>query len=699
MATTQPTQLAKVVDSLRRAILAKDGAGLSDRQLLDLFIQRRDEAAFAALVHRHGPLVWGVCLRVLARHHDAEDAFQATFLVLARKAASIRAGVMVTSWLYGVAHRTAVKARASAGKRHMRERQVSHMPEPEALPQASWHDLEPVIDRELLRLPEKYRAAILLCDLEGKTGKDAARHLRIPESTLASRLRRARMKLARSLARQGVTLPAAALATALSQNAASASAPVAAMSSAIKGATLVAAGQSLAAGVITAKVAALTKGVMKAMLLTKLKSVVGVMVAVVVLGGVGVWVGLSSADGGAKQAESRAKTTVIQHGSKSREDQDAGSKSLLASAPMQQEISAKGKSGRVPKAAPKEIDPKTEDGDQAETNHVQELPADLIAAWKKAGARVGWMKPDNEWLVLFFCEDAEGKTGLIPAFRFPEWTAGMVAQLPQPQTAFGLDLHNTSVSDAGLKELAGLKSLRALDLHFTQVTDAGLKEMANLKRLEALSLSLPGITDVGLKELAALKSLQLLDLDDTKATDAGVKELARAEEPARVEARPNAGNGCRSDGTGRAEELARAKPSRDTAHGRRAEAVGRANEPEDAEPHRHESNGWRHERIGRAGEVGMATPRRYTGHGRWIEGGGQVEGLASADSREHAGHGHRIAGVGRAEEFTDADSRKNEGYGRGVEGVGQGEEPAIAEPRRHKDNRRGVERVGRSEGP
>ncbi len=272
MTTTPSTQLTKVVQALRRATLAKDGAGLSDGQLLNLFIEQRDDAAFAALVHRHGPLVWGVCRRVLAHHQDAEDAFQATFLVLARKAASVRTGAMVPSWLHSVALRTAVRARVSAGKRHLRERQVSHMPEPEAWPQESWHDLEPVLDRELLRLPEKYRTAILLCDLEGKTGKDAARQLRIPEGTLASRLRTARMKLARGLARHGVTLTAGALAAALSHNAASAGAPAAAMSSVIKGVALIATGQSLAAGTISAKVAALSKGVIKAMLLTKLKT-------------------------------------------------------------------------------------------------------------------------------------------------------------------------------------------------------------------------------------------------------------------------------------------------------------------------------------------------------------------------------------------------------------------------------------------
>src|SRR3989442_7956056 len=119
-----------VIQHLRRTMLLRDGAGLTDGQLLQDYISRRDEAALAALVQRHGPMVWGVCRRVLRNEHDAEDAFQAAFLVLVRKGASIARRELLANWLYGVAQQTALKARATAAKRQMRERQVTEMPEP-----------------------------------------------------------------------------------------------------------------------------------------------------------------------------------------------------------------------------------------------------------------------------------------------------------------------------------------------------------------------------------------------------------------------------------------------------------------------------------------------------------------------------------------------------------------------------------------
>ena len=159
-------------------------------------MERREGAVFEAIVRRHGPMVWGVCRRVLRDHHDAEDAFQATFLVLARKAASVMPREKLGNWLYGVAYQTAMKARAMRAKRRGREGQVPDMPEPMAVPDDLRDDLAESLDRELSRLPEKYRTPIILCDLEGRTHREAASQLGWPIGTVSSRLSRARSMLA-----------------------------------------------------------------------------------------------------------------------------------------------------------------------------------------------------------------------------------------------------------------------------------------------------------------------------------------------------------------------------------------------------------------------------------------------------------------------------------------------------------------------
>ena len=282
MATSQTSQL---IQHLRRVFL-QDEAGLTDEQLLRCFIEHRDEAAFAALVKRHGRLVWGVCRRLLGQH-DAEDAFQATFLVLCRKAASIRRREMLASWLYGVAQRTALQARRTEARRRAKEKQVVDMPEPAVFEQDLWNDVQPLLDNELSRLPDNYQVVILLCDLEGKTRKEAARQLGLPEGTVGSRLARARAMLAKRLARHGLAVSGGALAAVLSQKAASAAVPVTVMNCTIKALTAVAVGQTVT-GAISITVAALAEGVVKTMLLTKLKATVaGVLLAAALAGGAG----------------------------------------------------------------------------------------------------------------------------------------------------------------------------------------------------------------------------------------------------------------------------------------------------------------------------------------------------------------------------------------------------------------------------
>src|SRR5436309_728372 len=267
-----PTSPLSVVIQHLLADLGSGGDRRTDGELLARFLSGRDGDALAVLVRRHALMVWGVCRRLLPNHHDAEDAFQATFLVLVRKAADVPRQA-VANWLYGVARQTAVRLRATTAKRGRRETQVVNMPEP-TVPEVRDADLQSVLDEELSRLPDHYRGVIVLCDLEGLTRKEAARQLAIPEGSVASRLARARAMLAKRLARRGGVVSGGSVAAVLSAGSASGSAPPALVASTIKAVTLVAAGQAAATGVISAQVAALTEGVINAMLISKVRGVV-----------------------------------------------------------------------------------------------------------------------------------------------------------------------------------------------------------------------------------------------------------------------------------------------------------------------------------------------------------------------------------------------------------------------------------------
>jgi RNA polymerase sigma factor (sigma-70 family) len=257
----------------------------SDEELLDRFLARRDETAeeaFSVLLQRHGPMVLGVCRRVLGDVHEAEDAFQATFLVLARKASSVVRREKVASWLYGVACRTAREARDRASRRRAREERVSKSPRVEPSGGDSLAELRAILDEELARLPVRYRGAVVLCELEGLSRQEAAIQLGIPEGTLSSRLSRAKAQLRERLTRRGVALPVLVLVANLLREASATALPDALIESTVRAAMRVAAGSS-AAVVVSASVASLTEGVLKAMLLGKLKAIVLCMGALAVV--------------------------------------------------------------------------------------------------------------------------------------------------------------------------------------------------------------------------------------------------------------------------------------------------------------------------------------------------------------------------------------------------------------------------------
>jgi RNA polymerase sigma factor (sigma-70 family) len=246
----------------------KDG---TDGQLLESFLAHRDEAAFEALVRRHGPMVLGVCRRVLNNAHDAEDAFQATFLILVRKARSVVPREQVGNWLYGVAYRTALEARRAMARRRTREKQAG--PKPLAAEERN-DDWQPVLDQELSRLPEKYRLPVVLCLLEGRSRSEVARQLGWPEGTLSSRLAAARRRLAQRLRRRGLGLPGAAGAAALAPHAVRAAVPDLLVAATVSAAGALAAGQAIqSVGLVSARVVALMKGVLQGMWLTRMKLV------------------------------------------------------------------------------------------------------------------------------------------------------------------------------------------------------------------------------------------------------------------------------------------------------------------------------------------------------------------------------------------------------------------------------------------
>jgi RNA polymerase sigma factor (sigma-70 family) len=273
MSTVPPS---RIIRHLRGAALRQAGGGPDDANLLERFLAERDEAAFEALVRRHGPMVFGVCRRLLGRHHDAEDAFQATFLVLACKAATVRDRATVGSWLFAVAYRTANRARARAARRFVKEQEA-------AVTEAyndkhNGDDLARLLDLELSRLPEEYRGPILLCDLQGAPRKEAARQLGVPVGTLASRLATGRSMLAKRLTRRGLALASGGVAALIVGNVASASVPAPLIGSTVQSAARVAAGQAVTAAA-SVSVASLAKGVMNTMLMSKLKIPLGLVLA------------------------------------------------------------------------------------------------------------------------------------------------------------------------------------------------------------------------------------------------------------------------------------------------------------------------------------------------------------------------------------------------------------------------------------
>jgi RNA polymerase sigma factor (sigma-70 family) len=274
-------QVGAVLRHIRKLAAVHTDHELPDQQLLDRFARHRDEAAFTALLQRHGPMVLSVCRNVLHNLHDAEDAFQAAFLLLAQKAGSIHRQEAVSGWLYRVAYHAALRARAKVARRKFIEKRAITMPSAGPVLDMSLREVRGVLFAELEDLPPQYRAPLVLCALEGKSLEEAALLLGWSRGGVKWRLQRGRELLRARLRRRGFELPATLAATAFVLDAASGPVPAALVDSTLRAAVAAAAG-----GVVSAEVADLIQGASKAMGIGKWK-LVTVLLLMAILGTAG----------------------------------------------------------------------------------------------------------------------------------------------------------------------------------------------------------------------------------------------------------------------------------------------------------------------------------------------------------------------------------------------------------------------------
>jgi RNA polymerase sigma factor (sigma-70 family) len=283
----------------------------SDERLLHSFTSSRVDSAFAVLVHRHGPMVLHVCRRVLGHEQDAEDAFQATFLVLARNAASVRNKTSLASFLHGIAYRTAMKAKQSAARRRKYEGRASALPPSDPADDLSWREVRGRLDEEIARLPEKYRVVFVLHLLEDLSREETAQRLGLKDATVAKRLAEARKRLSKRLARRGVELTAVLTVATMGTEPASAL-PAGLMTTTLKAAIATVAGERLAA-VVSASVAELVKSTTVAMMMCKARIATLILLILTLLSGGGVWAyqGLASIKGMPSEPSAEPPTAKV----------------------------------------------------------------------------------------------------------------------------------------------------------------------------------------------------------------------------------------------------------------------------------------------------------------------------------------------------------------------------------------------------
>jgi RNA polymerase sigma factor (sigma-70 family) len=359
-------QMNRVFQHLRKLVASRADESMPDRDLLDRFVEDRDETAFAILLERHGGMVLGVSRRVLQNVHDAEDACQAVFLVLARKAASIRKRDSLGSWLHGVAFRLARNMKRDLGRRRAHESLVAKTRHADPPPDITWREIQAALDEELARLPTRFQAALVLCYLEGKTRDEAASQLGWTLGTLRGRLDRGRELLRARLMRRGLTLSATMFAYALTESSSWGAMPASLAVSTVKAAAFVSAGSIPAAGVISAKVAALSDGMVSAMFIAKLKIAT---VVVLLLGVLGIGVGTTVL----------ARWTQAEESAKHQGPLPARSESAKQAERKQgRDEAAERQNKEIKTAAPKPLQPATLLDDSFQTTAKVTYPTDRV---------------------------------------------------------------------------------------------------------------------------------------------------------------------------------------------------------------------------------------------------------------------------------------------------------------------------------
>src|SRR5215469_8810064 len=256
---------------IRHLIGSHPTEDITDRQLLERFLARRDETAVEALVRRYGPLVLGVCRRVLRNEHAAQDAFQATFLVLIRKAPTLISCERLGGWLYRVAYRLALRVRANEARRRRREARAARRETDTASHALTTSERVVALEEELQRLPERHRLPLVLCYLEGKTNEQAAQILGCPQGSMSARLSQARERLRVSLSRRGYTVLATGISSLLVSAAAEAAVPLPLFSNTVRAVLWFSRAESATTGFVSTQAITLARQACRAMLVSKLK--------------------------------------------------------------------------------------------------------------------------------------------------------------------------------------------------------------------------------------------------------------------------------------------------------------------------------------------------------------------------------------------------------------------------------------------